>query len=181
MARLLEHLFATGPVPVTFPRRADPVAADVPVRFRPRLIAQLLQDHETLRALIRSLLDVCRGRDEDACINGLREVAAAFRHLSLVKATQLYPYLRWGLENDRFAARQFNAVHAEVLRAVRRVESIFEEYLDGPWLGEQRQRFLTDVVKAARLLAGALKHEEAGVFPLYLPPGQYRHVRNAVA
>src|SRR5690606_30637312 len=100
---------------------------------------------------------------------------------SLVKATQLYPYLRWGLEKDRFAARQFAAVHGEVMRSVARVEATFEEYLGGPWLGEQRRRFVDDVVKVANLISAALKHEEAGVFPLYLPPGQYRHVRGAVA
>lgn len=192
MSRLLEHLFAAVPAVALFPpratarrgeaRRGDAAAVpDVPVRYRPRLITQLLEDHETLRALVRRLLGVCCGNDEDACINGLREVATAFRHTSLVKATQLYPYLRWGLEKDRFAARQFAAVHGEVMRSVGRVETTFEEYLGGPWLGEQRQRFVGDTVKVANLIAAALKHEEAGVFPLYLPPGQYRHVRGAVA
>lgn len=192
MSRLLEHLFAAVPAAALFPRRSGSrsgearrndavVGPDVPVRFRPRLISQLLQDHETLRALVRKLIGVCCGNDEDACVNSLREVAAAFRHASLVKATQLYPYLRWGLEKDRFAVRQLAAVHVEVMRSVGRVETMFEEYLGGPWLGEQRQRFVNDVVKVANLISVALKHEEAGVFPLYLPPGQYRHVRGAVA
>lgn len=161
------------------PRGIDRLTHEVPVRFRPRLIAQLQQDHEALRAGVRRLLHACRGHDEDARILGLRDVAAAFRRLGLTKATQLYPYLRWGLEVDRFAARQLAAVQVDASRAGGRVDALLEEYLDGPWLSEQRRRFVGDMAKMARLLAGALRQEEETVFPLYLPPGQYRHVRGS--
>ncbi|MEP7041564.1 MAG: hypothetical protein ABI843_00790 [Dokdonella sp.] len=180
MARILERMFGGLPV-----RSAPPIALDdaesehVPVRYRPRLVTQLLQEHETLRMLVRALLDACRGRDEDARILGLRDIAATFRRLSLTKSVHLYPYLRWGLENDRMAVIQFKALQAEVQRSVQSVESILCEYLEGPWLSETRRRLIGDIARLARLLGQALKQEEANVFPLYLPPGQYRHVRDA--
>lgn len=182
MVRWFERLLAGAPAPAASPYRVDDATNDfVPVRFRPRLIAQLLQDHEALRVSVRALIDACRRRDEDARIVGLRHVAAMFRRLSLTKATLLYPYLRWGLQNDRVAARQFVAVHGEVLRVASRVEAVLDEYLAGPWLGHQRRRLVADVAKAAQQLAALLKQEEACVFPLYLPPGQYRHVRDVTA
>lgn len=189
MSRLLAQLFAAVPAVAFFSRRSEPQragaptalapTADVPVRYRPRLVAQLLSDHETLRALMRKLLGASCDRNDDVRIRCLREVALAFRNASLLKATQLYPYLRWGLEKDRFAARQFAAMHADVLRSSTRIEATFEEYLDGPWLGEQRQRFVDDMVRIANLISAALRQEEAGLFPLYMPPGQYRHVLGA--
>lgn len=182
MVRWFERLFSgtsTSPVSSLYgPDDSDHRGA---IRFRPRLIGQLLQDHQDLRAAMRALLDACRHPDEDRRIHALRAVAATFRRSGLAKAAQLYPYLRWGLQSDRFASRQFDAVHADVLRAMRGVEAMLEEYLAGPWLGGQRGRFLADVAKAAQGLAAALKLEEASVFPLYLPPGQYRHVRSALA
>ncbi len=190
MSRLFAQLFAAVPAMALFSRRSEPqpsgvssaaapAIADVPVRYRPRLVVQLLADHETLRVLMRKLLGVSCDRNDDARIRCLREVASVFRNASLLKATQLYPYLRWGLEKDRFAARQLAAMHAEVLRLSSRIEATFEEYLDGPWLGEQRQRFVDDMVRIAHLVSTSLKHEEAGLFPLYMPPGQYRHVLGA--
>ena len=166
-------------------RSTPPIALDeaesehVPVRFRPRLVTQLLQEHETLRMLMRALLDACRGRDEDARILGLRDVAATFRRISLTKSVHLYPYLRWALENDRLAVIQFKALQADVQRSLHGAEAILSEYLDGPWLSETRRRLIGEVARLARLLGSALKQEEANVFPLYLPPGQYRHVRDA--
>lgn len=182
MVRWFERLFAGAPAPLSSLYSPDgDVDRRGATRFRPRLIAQLLQDHADLRAAMRTLLDACRQRDEDGRITSLREVAAIFRQTGLAKATQLYPYLRWGLENDRFAVRQFEAIHTEVLRAMRGVDAMLEEYLAGPWLHAQRRRFVADAAAAARSLAGALKLEEASVFPLYLPPGQYRHVRGEMA
>lgn len=154
----------------------DVDAEHMPVRFRPRLVTQLLQEHETLRVQMRSLLDACRRGDEDARILRLREVALAFRVASLTKSVQFYPYLRWALEGDRMAAIQFKALHADVQRTMQAVESILDEYLSGPWLSVTRQRLFGDIVRLAGLLAHALKREESNLFPLYMPPGQYRHM-----
>lgn len=165
-------------------RPAQPIAISeveserLPVRFRPRLVAQLLQDHETLRGAMRALLDACRGRDEDAQIIGLRNVADTFRRISLTKSVQFYPYLRWALESDRMATIQFKAMQADLQRSMQNIETILCEYLEGPWLSATRRRLVGDIVRLAGLLGHALKQEETSVFPLYLPPGQYRHVRD---
>ena len=147
-----------------------------PVRFRPRLIAELVQEHETLRGAMRTVLDACRRRDEDAQIIGLQRFAATFRHLCLAKSVQLYPYLRWALEQDRLATIQFKAVLAEVQRSVRGIESLLDDYLQAPWLSERRRRVMLDFAGIAHRLAPALQQEEANIFPFYLPPGQYRYV-----
>jgi hypothetical protein len=179
MARFFERMFSGLTARDSEPGMIDDSESDlVPVRFRPRLVGQFLQDHDTLRLIMRALLDACRVRDEDAQIVGLRNVAAAFRRLCLVKSVQLYPYLRWGVENDRMATIQFKALHAEVQQGVQRVEAILLEYLEGPWLSERRRRLVGDVSRMARQLGQVLKQEEANLFPLYMPPGQYRNVRD---
>ena len=180
---MFERLFGGLPARSVQPAVVEAQAEfePAPVRFRPRLISQFTQDHAQLRAAVRGLLDACRRRDEDAQIVGLRSVAAEFRRISLTKSVQLYPYLRWGLENDRVATIQFKAVHAEVQRASEQIDAILAEYLQGPWLSAVRRRLMADVIRLAHLLAQALRSEETSLFPLYLPPGQYRHVRHAHA
>jgi hypothetical protein len=175
-------MFGGLPARSTQPVVTETVESEhMPVRFRPRLVNQLLQEHENLRALMRALLDACRAPDEDARIIGLRNVADAFRQMSLTKSVQLYPYLRWALESDRMATIQFKALQADVQRSLRNAEAILGEYLEGPWLSATRRRLVGDIARLAGLLGRALKQEEANMFPLYLPPGQYRHVRDAAS
>lgn len=153
-----------------------PAPEHVPVRYRPRLVADLLRDHAELRTAVRGLLDACRGRDEDARVFALRAVAAKFRGLALAKSVHLYPYLLWALANDRFATIQLKSMRADVERSLQSAEAILEEYLGGPWLQATRSRLVGEAARLAHLVGPALVAEEASVFPLYLPPGHYRHV-----
>lgn len=156
---------------------AAPAPEHVPVRYRPRLVADLLRDHAELRAAVRGLLDACRGRDEDARVLALRAVAVAFHGLALAKSVHLYPYLVWALGNDRFATIQLKALRADVERSLQAAGAILDEYLGGPWLQATRNRLAGEAARMAHLIGPALAAEEAGIFPLYLPPGQYRHAR----
>lgn len=146
------------------------------VRFRPRLIAQLLRDHEVTRQQMRALLDACRAHDEDAEITCLRRFADSFRRSGLIKSVQLYPYLRWALEKDRMATIQFKSTHRELERSTLLIEAVFTDYLDAPWDSYRRRRFVHDVVRIAGLFSQALRQEESTLLPLYMPPGQYRYI-----
>jgi hypothetical protein len=146
------------------------------VRFRPRLIAQILRDHEVIRREMRALLDACRAQDEDAEIVCMRRFADGFRRAGLVKSVQLYPYLRWALEKDRMATIQFKSTHREIERSTLLIEAVLTDYLDSPWDSYRRRRFVHDVVRVAGLLASMLRQEESTLLPLYSPPGQYRYV-----
>jgi hypothetical protein len=171
------RMFGAEPVESPQPMAMDDSDSRLgPVRFRPRLIAELTQAHETSRVAMRVVLDACRRRDEDAQIIGLQRFAATYRHLCIAKSIQLYPYLRWALEQDRLATIQFKAVLAELQRSVRGIESLLDDYLSAPWLNERRHRFMIDVASIAHRLGPALQQEEANIFPFYLPPGQYRYV-----
>jgi hypothetical protein len=147
------------------------------VRFRPRLVAQLIEDHAVLRECMRHVLDACRTRNEDAQIIGLQRFAEAFRRVNLTKAVQFYPYLLWAIARDRLATNQFKAVHVDIQGRMQGIDALLREYLHAPWLSAQRRRLFHDVAKIAQLLAQACRMEEATLFPLYLPPGQYRHLR----
>jgi hypothetical protein len=146
------------------------------VRFRPRLAAQLLRDHEVTRQHMRALLDACRAQDEDAEIAGLRRFADGFRRTGLIKSVQLYPYLRWALEKDRMATIQFKSMHRELERSTLLIEAVLTDYLDAPWDSYRRRRFVHDVVRVAGLVSKALRQEESTLLPLYMPPGQYRYI-----
>jgi hypothetical protein len=149
------------------------------VRFRPRLTAQILRDHEVTRQQMRALLDACRAHDEDAEIVCLRRFADSFRRTGLVKSVQLYPYLRWALEKDRMATIQFKSTHRELERSALLIEAVLTDYLDSPWDSYRRRRFVHDVVRVAGLFSQAVRQEESTLLPLYMPPGQYRYIDGA--
>jgi hypothetical protein len=181
---MFNFLAATFGRPQTRPRTpADPDTHDAaltgPVRFRPRLAAELLQEHELTRQQMRSLLDACRAQDEDAEIVCLRRFAEVFRRAGLIKSVQFYPYLRWALENDRMATIQFKSTHREIERAALLIEAVLTDYLDSPWDSYRRRRFIHDVVRVAQLFSQAARQEESTLLPLYVPPGQYRYIESA--
>lgn len=149
----------------------------VPVRYRPRLLDGLMDDHVALRSAMLAILDAARGRDEDARILSLQRFAKLFRQVCLTKSVQVYPYLRWVLQHDAMARLQLKAVDADVQRCTCAMEAMLSDYLGAPWLNERRRRLLTDVVPLARLLADALRLEESTVFPLYATPGQFHYAR----
>ena len=146
------------------------------VRYRPRLTAQILRDHEVIRRELRALLDACRAHDEDAEIACLRRFAESYRRTGLSKSVQLYPYLRWALEKDRMATIQFKSMHRELERSALLIEAVLTDYLDSPWDSYRRRRFVHDVVRIAGLFSQSLRQEESTLLPLYMPPGQYRYV-----
>jgi hypothetical protein len=151
------------------------------VRFRPRLTAQLLRDHEVARQQMRALLDACRAHDEDAEIQCLRRFADSYRRTGLTKSVQLYPYLRWALERDRMAMIQFKSTHRELERTTLLIEAVLTDYLDAPWDSSRRRRFVHDIARMAGLFGQALRQEESTLLPLYMPPRQYRYIDSAPA
>jgi hypothetical protein len=178
---MFNFLAATFGRPQTRPQPAAPdtdfeAALGGGVRYRPRLTAQILRDHEVIRREMRALLDACRAQDEDAEIVCRRRFADGFRRAGLVKSVQLYPYLRWALEKDRMATIQFKSTHRELERSTLLIEAVLTDYLDSPWDSYRRRRFVHDVVRVAGLFAQMLRQEESTLLPLYSPPGQYRYV-----
>lgn len=156
---------------------AGGAAASVfPVRYRPRLVAELKLDAATARGLMRLLLNACRQPDESAKIACLQNFSDGFRRAALIKSVQFYPYLRCALEHDPVAMIHFNEVQAEVQRHALRIEAVLVEYLGAPWDATCRRRFVADVARAAGLLGRLLRQEESTLFPLYLPPDQYRYL-----
>ncbi|MGA9422388.1 MAG: hypothetical protein WBW61_08485 [Rhodanobacteraceae bacterium] len=145
-------------------------------RFRPRLVDELSGENAAACGQMRAVLDACRDHDEEAQIVGLHTFAASFRRIGLTKSVQFYPYLRWALENDPVATTQFRSIHAEVERHALSIEAILNEYLGAPWDREHRRRFVGEVVRIASFFSKALRVEESLLYPLYLPPGQYRYV-----
>lgn len=146
------------------------------VRYRPLLIGQLTLGHRQLQAQMRDVLAACSRRDEGALIDALQQFAERFRGLTLLKATQLFPYVRWGLHNDKAALLIFDSVQLEAQRSARIIEAVLCEYLGAPWTGAHRRRIVADVARMARQVADLVRRDEFCVFPHVLPPGQFRHI-----
>ena len=163
-------------------RRRPPATTDLPaddrlpVRYRPGLVAELLVDGATARSLMRALLDACRSRDEDLQIARLRNFADCFHRTTLLKGVQFYPYLNWALGRDTGTMIHFRSVQADVQRHALGIEAILTEDLGAPWNRGSRRHFVADVARAASALSQLLRQEESTLFPLYLPPDQYRHI-----
>jgi hypothetical protein len=175
--RLLRGILERAHAPEGQPTASsDQAGALLPIRYRQRLVAELRLDAATARGLMRALLDACRTADESAQIACLQDFADAFRRNALIKSVQFYPYLRCALEHDSMAMMHFNEVQAEAQRHVLRIEAILVEYLGAPWDATCRRRFVSDMARAASLLGRLLRQEESTLFPLYLPPDQYRYL-----
>lgn len=181
MLRIFRKLFGAAPSSTSPDAWDDAEGEQIAVRFRPRLIAQLLEDHAALRKDMRGILDACRRRDEDAQILGLQRFADTFRRSSLVKSVQFYPYLYWALGRERVAASQVETLYAQMQDHVQDIDALLRAYLHAPWLNAQRRALFGDIARIARRLAQASRLEESSLFPLYVPPGQYRHLRGARA
>lgn len=106
----------------------------------------------------------------------MRFFAEVFRRVGLTKSVQLYPYLRWALRHAPAATMQLCAVQRHLDAATMRVDATMSGYLEAPWGPGRRHRFARDVAGSARTFAQILREEEASIFPLYLPPGQYTFV-----
>jgi hypothetical protein len=145
------------------------------IRYRPRLIPELITDHALLRKDMRAVLDACRLNDEDAQIIGLQRFATEFRRVALSKSILMYPYLRWATARSPIASGHLNSLQAEANAQMLGIDALLGEYLQGPWLKAQRRRLYSDVAKIARLLGHMCRLEESALFPLYLTPGHYRH------
>ncbi|MEO6343927.1 MAG: hypothetical protein ABIO49_12320 [Dokdonella sp.] len=181
MLRIFMNLFGGAPAGAS-PEAWDSAEGEqVAVRFRPRLIAQLLEDHAALRNDMRRVLDACRRRDEDAQIVGLQRFAETFRRSSLIKSVQFHPYLYWALARERVATSQIETLIAQAQDHVQAIDALLRAYLNAPWLTAQRRALFGDIARIAHLLAQVSRMEESSLFPLYVPPGQYRHLRGARA
>jgi len=145
------------------------------IRYRPRLVPELIADHALLRKDMRAVLDACRLNDEDAQIIGLQRFAIEFRRVGLSKSVLLYPYLRWATARSPIASSQLQSLHAATNAQILGVDALLREYLEGPWLKAQRRRLYGDIAKIARMLGHMCRLEESALFPLYLTPGHYRH------
>ena len=179
--RLLRGMLERTPVPEGQTTTSSGDGGSLfPVRYRQRLVAELKLDAATARGLMRALLDACRTSDESTQIACLQDFADGFRRTALIKDVQFYPYLRCALEHDTMAMVHFSEVQADVRRHVLRIEAILAEYLGAPWDATCRRRFVPDVARAASLLGRLLRQEESTLFPLYLPPDQYRYLGGSV-
>ena len=183
MTHPLSGIFSRGhgPPPTQAEDSGATVSGRTAVHYRPRLVAELMLHHATARRLVRSLLDACRHGDETLQIARLRDFADCFHRLRLIKNVQLYPYLRWALQDDAATLLPFQAVQTEVQQCALRVEAVLTEYLSAPWDAMCRRRFVPDVARAVSLFGQILRQDETTLFPLYLPPDQYRYVTDASA
>lgn len=137
---------------------------------------QLIHGHKQLRLHMRGVLLACSQRNEAALISGLISFSELFRVLALLKSSQLFPYVRWGLHNDRAALLILDSVQHESQRSTRIIEAVLSEYLCTPWNSEHRRRIVADVSRTARQLAETIRRDETSVLPHYMPPGQYRNI-----
>ena len=147
------------------------------VRFRPRLTAQILRDHEVTRQQMRALLDACRAQDEDAAD---RLPAPLRRQLPAHRAQQERAALSVSALGARKGSHgddpvQVDAPRARALGAADRSRA------------DRLSRFAVGQLSAAALRARrrahrrdcsrrSLRQEESTLLPLYMPPGQYRYV-----
>jgi hypothetical protein len=161
------------------PRDARAPGGDFPVRFRPRLIQELKQDHQEAREAMHAVLGSCRTHAADDVVLRMQRFGEVFRRSGLLKSVQLYPYLQWALQRDRAATMQLKSLHRSIGHSTMQVDAALSRYLEAPWNRQQRDHYARDVAQAAQVFARMVRQEESAVFPLYLPPGHYRYVESA--
>lgn len=148
----------------------------ITVRYRMSLVSEIQSRHDLARVQMRAMLDACRDANVEEAIRCMRRFATTFRQIGLTRSVLLCPYLRWALQRDRAATRQFESTYAELMHSTLMTEAILSDYLGSPWDSDRRRRFVHVVVRVASLFSRGMELEASVLLPLYLPPGQYRYV-----
>lgn len=169
-----------APAPVAEPVKepvqvASDVAPGTHLHYDPQLVHELLADHGRLVELFQDVSRLAQQRDSEALTEQLARFGDNLRGHVLKENVRLYVYLRHSLQADEDSLAIMQEFAHEMHQIGRAVSDFLRKYTQVPhWDDSQWAVFDRDLSAVGKVLTRRIQTEENTLYPLYLPPGDYR-------
>lgn len=162
------------------PKAAAPqgVAPGSQLHYDPNLVTGLIEDHHTLLGIFTQVIHAMDEKDMALVKEKLTELGDALRGHLLKENIRFYVYLQHSLEDDAENAAIMHEFRNEMQHIGKAVADFLLKYTaenDG-WVWDEKmwQNFQEEIGGIGKVLTKRIQTEENILYPLYLPPAEYR-------
>lgn len=162
------------------PKPASPiteqgVASGTQLHYDPNLVPGLVSDHHVLLGIFGEIVAAMEQKNMLRTKEKLGEFGDALRGHLLKENIRFYVYLQHSLEGDAENAAIMHEFRREMQHIGKAVADFLHKYTaEGEWDEGMWQSFQKEVSGIGKVLAKRIETEENILYPLYLPPQEYR-------
>lgn len=151
------------------------VASGTQVHYDPALVSSLVSDHQVLLGIFGEIVAAMEQKNVSRTKEKLGEFGDALRGHLLKENVRFYVYLQHSLEGDTENAAIMHEFRREMQHIGKAVADFLHKYTaEGEWDEKMWQSFQQEVGGIGKVLTKRIQTEENILYPLYLPPQDYR-------
>ncbi len=170
------------PATQEIPKQQDPVSAPAgavvagtQLHYDSNLVPNLVSDHHALIGIFGEIAAAMEQKNVMRTKEKLGEFGDALRGHLLKENVRFYVYLQHSLEGDAENAAIMQEFRREMQHIGKAVADFLHKYTaEGEWDGQMWQSFQQEVGGIGKVLTKRIQTEENVLYPLYLPPQEYR-------
>ncbi|HNQ49556.1 MAG TPA: hemerythrin domain-containing protein [Hydrogenophilus thermoluteolus] len=176
---MFEFLFRRKRTGQMQPKQSEPqdqgVAPGTHLRYDPSLVPSLIADHRKLLEIFDKVGEALKQKDSGLLKERLEEFEDVLRGHLLTESVRLYVYLQHSLQGDEWNAALINDLRREMQHIGKAVIDYLQKYRETfEWNDIVWENFAAESAKIGNVLAKRIQTEESVLYPLYLPPEDYR-------
>jgi len=165
--------------PVQQPRAVEQgVAPGTQLHYDPDLVSNLVADHRALLGIFGEIGTAMNQKNMVRVKQKLGEFGDGLRGHLLKENIRFYVYLQHSLEGDDENAAIMHEFRNEMQHIGKVVADFLHKYTaeDEGWVWDEKmwQSFQEEVGGIGKVLTKRIQTEENVLYPLYLPPNEYR-------
>lgn len=150
-------------------------ATGTQLHYDPALVPNLVADHQVLLGIFGEIGAAMERKDMHSTKEKLGEFGDALRGHLLKENVRFYVYLQHSLEGDSENAAIMHEFRKEMQHIGKAVADFLHKYTaEGEWDARMWQSFQEEVGGIGKVLTRRIETEENMLYPLYLPPQEYR-------
>lgn len=151
------------------------VASGTQLHYDPNLVPSLVSDHHAMLGIFGEIVASMEQKNMLRTKEKLGEFGDALRGHLLKENVRFYVYLQHSLEGDTENAAIMHEFRKEMQHIGKAVADFLHKYTaDGEWNERMWQSFQQEVGGIGKVLTKRIQTEENVLYPLYLPPQEYR-------
>ena len=145
------------------------------LHYDPNLVSHLLADHRMLLGIFGDIAAAMKQKDMDLTKEKLGKFGDELNGHLLKENIRFYVYLQHSLKNDPENAAIMLGFRKEMQHIGKAVVDFLHKYTaEGDWNEAMWQSFQQEVGGIGKVLTKRIQMEENTLYPLYLPPQDYR-------
>jgi hypothetical protein len=154
---------------------AGGMASGTQLHYDPGLVPSLVSDHQALLGIFGEIAAAMEQKNVTRTKDKLGEFGDALRGHLLKENVRFYVYLQHSLERDKENAAIMHEFRKEMQHIGKAVADFLHKYTaEGEWDEKMWQSFQQEVGGIGKVLTKRIQTEENILYPLYLPPQEYR-------